>query len=159
MKICSLIWLMIGQIRSDPSMSCGPVKDGFIKSTTRSKTDFHTSTGIRVTVLDSARVQEINVSGGYVGLQITAVSRSTDQTVGTFRIGSGGASGKKWRLLKCQSPRDSVRHTSDRMKKLGVVASSGVDSALMMSSSKCISRKATQTVCSPLVRQNLTGIC
>jgi len=120
MKICSLIWLMIGQIRSDPSMSCGPVKDGFIKSTTRSKTDFHTSTGIRVTVLDSARVQEINVSGGYVGLQITAVSRSTDQTVGTFRIGSGGASGKKWRLLKCQSPRDSVRHTSDRMKKLGV---------------------------------------
>ena len=62
----------------------------------------------------------VNVSGGYVGLQITAISKRSDSTTGTFRIGSGGAQAKKWRLLKCQTPRDSVRHTSDRIKKIGV---------------------------------------
>ena len=60
------------------------------------------------------------MSGGYVGLQITAISKRSDSTTGTFRIGSGGAQAKKWRLLKCQTPRDSVRHTSDRIKKIGV---------------------------------------
>lgn len=120
MRIPSLLWFILGLSGADPSISCGPVKDGFIKSTTRDKTDFTATTGTRVTVLDSGLVQEINVSGGYVGLQLTAINKRTGSTIGTFRIGSGGSAGKKWRLLKCQSPRDSVRHTSDRIKKLGV---------------------------------------
>ena len=50
--------LVLSQISGDPSLSCGPVKDGFIKSSTRSSADFSTTTGTRVTVFDSNRVQE-----------------------------------------------------------------------------------------------------
>ena len=50
--------LVFSQISGDPSLSCGPVKDGYIKTSTRSPADFSTTTGTRVTVFDSNRVQE-----------------------------------------------------------------------------------------------------
>ena len=59
----------------------------------------------------------VNLSGQYYGLQITAVDSSTDKTVGTFRIPSGAGTHKKYRLLKCQNSRDSVRHASEKIQK------------------------------------------
>lgn len=119
MKNIFILW-MIYTIRADVSQNCGPVRGGYINSRTASSQLFQQRTNVAVTLFDSGSVQEINLNGQYYGLQITAVDSSTDKTVGTFRIPSGAGTHKKYRLLKCQNSRDSVRHASEKIQKNGV---------------------------------------
>jgi len=116
MKSIFILWI-INLVKSNPTLSCGPVKDGFIQSRNRFQEDFEEKTGINVHIQQSGNTQQIILSGEYRGLQISAVDTSVGKTVGKFQIHPSHQ--HKFRLLKCQSSRDSVRHSSERSKKSG----------------------------------------
>ena len=49
---------IINLVKSNPTLSCGPVKDGFIQSRNRFQQDFEDKTGINVHIQQSGNTQQ-----------------------------------------------------------------------------------------------------
>jgi len=111
----TLINLSLQQLKSP--RNCGPIRHGIMEFQTDSKISYQDKTGIDVDLIDNGSDHSIVIDGTFRGLMLIAMDIKTKKSAGNFQLDITNL--RRYRPIKCYLPRDTVRHISDRSKKIG----------------------------------------